>query len=68
MKKNFTISLVIFFLGHLSYSQSQLIIPDTLSGNTINLNLQKGTHSFYSGFSTQTMGVNGSTFRANIDS
>ncbi len=39
--------------------QSPLLIPETLEGNTFNLNLQMGTFSFYNGFTTETMGANG---------
>ena len=40
-------------------AQNPLLIPDTLSGSSINLTLQNGTFSFFSGQNTTTMGVNG---------
>lgn len=46
-----------------SSAQNPLFIPDTLSGNTINLQLQAGSKQFYPGAITQTMGANG-TFLA----
>jgi len=36
-----------------------LIIPSTIESTSINLNLQNGTHQFFSGHDTATMGVNG---------
>lgn len=42
-----------------THAQNQVIIPVTLSGTEFELNLQYGTHQFYSGFDTETMGVNG---------
>lgn len=41
------------------FAQNALLIPDTLSGTNIDLTLQTGTHQFYSGQITNTMGVNG---------
>ena len=40
-------------------AQNPLLIPDTLSSTNINLTLQNGTHQFYSGINTSTMGANG---------
>ncbi|MCF6307059.1 MAG: multicopper oxidase domain-containing protein [Flavobacteriaceae bacterium] len=40
-------------------AQNPIIIPGTLSGTDINLTLQNGTHQFYNGINTTTMGVNG---------
>lgn len=48
------------FLGVASgKSQNKLFIPDTVSGENITLQLQKGTVQFFSGQKTQTFGVNG---------
>ena len=47
-------------------AQNQLFIPDTLSGTNINLTLQNGTHEFYSGSMTNTMGANGSVLGPTI--
>jgi len=40
-------------------AQTPLFIPDTLSGTSLELTLQNGTFSFFSGQNTTTMGVNG---------
>ncbi|NOX17789.1 MAG: multicopper oxidase domain-containing protein [Chlorobi bacterium] len=55
----FFITLILLGISSLTYSQNQLIIPDTLDGTTFNLNLQYGTFQFYPGVNTSTMGVNG---------
>lgn len=56
MKKN----TLLFLLSSFTLSaQNPLFIPDTLTGSTINLNLQNGTVNFYPGQATNTMGVNG---------
>ena len=53
------------FIGILSLfyitlpAQNPLLIPPVLSGDSIQLTLQYGTHSFFSGVSSSTMGVNG---------
>jgi blue copper oxidase len=56
MRISFTILLFIT-LG--AKAQNPLAIPPTLSGSTINLNLQEGTTNFFSGTPTQTFGANG---------
>lgn len=53
------IILLSIFFGNYLYGQNPLFIPPTVTGNSINLNLQEGTVNFYPGNSTQTMGVNG---------
>lgn len=53
------ILFLVLCLGNLVYGQNPLFIPSTLSGSTINLNLQNGSVNFYPGNATQTMGVNG---------
>ncbi len=40
-------------------AQNPLAIPSTLSGDSIYLTLQYGTHSFFNGVNSSTMGVNG---------
>ena len=40
-------------------AQNPLLIPATLSGDNIQLNIAESTIPFYSGFNTNTMGVNG---------
>ncbi len=57
MKKSFFILLLIVN-QHLA-AQNPIIIPDTLSGTNFNLTLQYGTHPFFNGTATNTMGANG---------
>lgn len=40
-------------------AQNPLLIPSTLQGTSIELTLQNGTHQFYEGINTTTMGANG---------
>jgi bilirubin oxidase len=40
-------------------AQNPVLIPDTLSGTSVELTLQNGTFSFFNGQNTTTMGVNG---------
>jgi len=53
--------ILIIYLGGVVfiYGQTQLAIPDTLSGINFNLTVKSGTVNFYPGFVTNTMGVNG---------
>ncbi|MFT5512763.1 MAG: FtsP/CotA-like multicopper oxidase with cupredoxin domain [Bacteroidia bacterium] len=51
-------SFIILFNNVVS-AQNKLLIPDTLSGQKISLVLNEGSHSFYSGTQTNTMGANG---------
>ncbi|RLD48554.1 MAG: bilirubin oxidase, partial [Bacteroidetes bacterium] len=46
-------------VGGSLFAQTPLFIPDTLSGTSLELTLQNGTFSFFSGQNTTTMGVNG---------
>jgi len=57
--KQITIFLFAFLANTAIKAQNLLAIPDTLSGDTINLNLQTGTVNFFGGTPTNTMGVNG---------
>lgn len=41
-------------------AQNPLIIPGTIESTSIDLTLQNGTHQFFAGENTTTMGVNGS--------
>lgn len=59
MFKTYTSIFCILFF-QLIYAQNKLPIPDTLSGNNFNLTIQNSSVSFYPGFQTKTMGVNGS--------
>lgn len=51
--------VVLLFLTGRSLAQTTILIPDTLTGNTINLNLQNGTKEFFPDVQTQTIGYNG---------
>jgi blue copper oxidase len=42
-----------------SAAQNKLFIPDTISGENISLQLQKGVVQYFQGSMTQTLGVNG---------
>lgn len=53
------IALTYFQVIETTCSQNQVLIPDTLSGTSFTLTLQNGTHPFFSGQTTTTMGVNG---------
>jgi blue copper oxidase len=57
MKYLFVLSLLGW--SHILCAQNAILIPDTLSGVQIQLELKNGTHEFYSGISTNTMGANG---------
>jgi len=41
-------------------AQTQIPIPDTISGISINLSIEEGTKQFFSGYNTNTIGSNGS--------
>ncbi|MEX2656125.1 MAG: multicopper oxidase domain-containing protein [Balneolales bacterium] len=41
------------------WAQNQLFIPEVISGEDIDLEIQEGTHEFFQGYTTATMGVNG---------
>lgn len=56
MRSLFTLFLLSTFGAN---AQNPLAIPPTLSGSTINLNLQEGTTNFFPGTPTQTYGANG---------
>jgi bilirubin oxidase len=51
---------ITMLLPIIGIAQNQLLIPDTLSGTSISLNLQNGTHQFFAGQATNTIGANGS--------
>lgn len=48
------------FLCITSIAQNPMIIPPAIDGGTYQLTLQTGTHEFYPGITSNTMGVNGS--------
>lgn len=53
------IVLIFSAVQFIGFAQSPLFIPPTLTGSSINLNVQSGVSSFYSGTTTPTYGVNG---------
>ncbi len=55
----FTLVALLLISGLPGSSQNLLAIPDTLSGTVFNLNIAPGTRNFYSGFTTNTIGING---------
>lgn len=60
--KSITRALVLASLasiGAVAHAQNPLLIPDTVSGEAIDLELTTGTTQFLPGTLTQTMGVNG---------
>ncbi len=57
MKRILSIALL---LAGTTYGQTALFIPPAISGTTFNLNIQTGTRTFFSGYTTPTYGVNGS--------
>ncbi len=52
-------TILLLMSGFAAGAQNPLLIPDTLSGTNITLNLQNGQFSFYQGVNTTTMGANG---------
>lgn len=59
MVKHVLVFLAFGFIIKLEAQVNPLFIPDTLSGNTINLTLKNGNKQFVAGTPTQTMGANG---------
>lgn len=57
--KHLTITLWFVVFSFYTFAQNQLIIPATIESTNINLTLQNGTHQFFTGQNTATMGVNG---------
>lgn len=57
--KNIFILFSLLSISIFSLAQNPLLIPPTLTGTSINLTLQNGTHQFYPPTNTTTMGVNG---------
>lgn len=65
MTKIYTVLMIVVF-GLVAHAQNPLVIPDTLTGSTINLQIQTGTKQFYPGNITQTMGINGNILAPTI--
>ncbi|MDP3558476.1 MAG: multicopper oxidase domain-containing protein [Bacteroidota bacterium] len=59
MKKSFTIIIALTLFFNFSRAQNLLAIPDTLSGTNFNLNIYDTSKVFYTGYTTNTFGVNG---------
>lgn len=60
MKKIISLSITLFFFNNFCKAQTPISIPDTISGNNINLTIADSNHQFYAGFKTNTIGYNGS--------
>jgi bilirubin oxidase len=60
IKKIISQTIALLFLVVASKAQTPIIIPDTLSGSSINLYLKDSTKQFYTGINTATIGYNGS--------
>lgn len=58
MKKIFIIIIAMNFMVTVSKGQNLLAIPDTLSGTNFNLNIYDTSKVFYTGFNTNTYGIN----------
>jgi blue copper oxidase len=58
MKKVFIISIVSVLISNIAKSQTLLAIPDTMSGLSFNLNILDTSKVFYTGFNTNTFGIN----------
>ncbi len=57
MKK--TLIILALFISSINFAQNNIQIPSTIEGTDVELILQKGTHRFYNGINTNTMGANG---------
>jgi len=58
MKRILTLLTAIICIGNTSTGQNLLAIPDTLSGTNFNLNIYDTTNVFYTGYNTNTFGIN----------
>lgn len=63
MQRNYFFSIILLLtvvlINNPIFPQNLLFIPDTISGDTINLSLQHGMVNFFQGQPTNTMGANG---------
>jgi len=61
IKRNLNVVLVILLSNSTIslFSQNKLFIPDTLSGVNFHLKMDTGSHEFFAGYKTTTMGING---------
>ena len=55
----FLLSFTLLFVLIRINAQNQLLIPDTLIGNTMNLEIKHDHMHFFPGIETETMGING---------
>lgn len=55
-----TFFLASLLISGVAFGQNPITIPPTIETTTLNLTLQNGTHQFYNGVTTNTMGANGS--------
>ena len=55
----FPLFFALLFFAFGSFAQNPLAIPPALNGTEFELNLQNGSRTFFPGFTTNTMGVNG---------
>lgn len=60
MKNTILILVLTISFGYQTKSQNLLAIPDTVSGTNFNLNVYDTSKVFYSGFTTNTFGINAS--------
>jgi len=58
MKRILTLLTAIIYIGNTITGQNLLAIPDTLSGTNFNLNIYDTTKVFYTGYNTNTFGIN----------
>ncbi len=56
---NYFLTALICSLGTIAFSQNQMVVPPSITSNTISLTLDEGTTNFYPGITTNTMGANG---------
>ncbi len=54
-----SVATLLFAVTGIAVAQNPLFIPDTLSGKTFNLNVQKGITNFFPSIITPTFGYNG---------
>lgn len=59
MNKHLQLTLVLICFSGFLTAQTFIPIPDTISGSSIDLMIDEGTHEFYEGTMTNTIGYNG---------
>lgn len=58
MKKKLLVFSFLLFINQGYRSQNLIVIPDTISGTSFNLNIYDTTNVFYTGYVTNTFGIN----------